>query len=311
MYTYTTTQWVLFFLIYCFFGWCIETTFVSCRKRQFVNRGFLTGPVIPIYGSGAVAILWATLPVRESWIGVFLLGMAAATLLEYITGAVMEATLKVRYWDYSDKKCNLHGYICLNTSLAWGVLSVALVRFVHRPVERLVLSLPEGLSQVLALVLSGLFCVDFALSLKAALDLRKLLEQLEAHAQKAREDARQLQKRLEAASAQRREELEAYLARKLPDGGEALQKRMEAMEQAAARLEQSETVQRLRTDLALWRDRRAQARENFRQRLTGDKRRLLRGNPSASSGRYGQQLALLRQRLAEERQERKKRKKQP
>ena len=89
---YTVWQWLLFFYIYCFFGWCIETTFVSCRKRQFVNRGFLTGPVIPIYGSGAVAILWATLPVRESWIGVFLLGMAAATLLEYVTGAVIPIT---------------------------------------------------------------------------------------------------------------------------------------------------------------------------------------------------------------------------
>ena len=308
MYSYTLSQWLLFFLIYCFFGWCIESTFVSCRKHQLVNRGFLNGPVIPIYGSGAIAILFATLPVRAHPVAVFFLGMLAATILEYITGAAMEAIFKVRYWDYSDKRFNLNGHICLNTSLAWGVLSVVLVEWLHKPIERLVLSLSDTVSQVLAFVLSGLFLIDFAVSLKTALDLRQLLEQLQAYSEKAREEARLLQKRMEVYSTFSRERLETYLAEKLPDGGEALQKYVESMERGAARLEQSEAVQKLRTDLAMWRARRAQARENFRQRLTWDKRMMLRNNPTARSGKYAEQLRLLRQRMAEERQERRKRK---
>lgn len=308
MYSYTLSQWLLFSLIYCFFGWCIESTFVSCRKRQLVNRGFLNGPVIPIYGSGAIAILFATLPVRAHPWAVFLLGMLAATILEYFTGAAMEAIFKVRYWDYSDKRFNLNGHICLNTSLAWGALSVVLVEWLHRPIERLVLSLSETVSEVLAFVLSGIFLMDLAMSLKTALDLRKLLEQLQSYSEKAREEARLLQKRVEVYSAFSRERLGAYLSEKLPDGGEALQKYVESMEQAAARFEQSEAVQKLRTDLAMWRARRAQARENFRQSLTWDKRMMLRGNPTARSGKYADAMRLLRQRMAEELQERRKRK---
>lgn len=308
MYSYTLSQWLLFFLIYCFFGWCIESTFVSCRKRQLVNRGFLNGPVIPIYGSGAIAILFATLPVRAHPWAVFLLGMLAATILEYFTGAAMEAIFKVRYWDYSDKRFNLNGHICLNTSLAWGALSVVLVEWLHRPIERLVLSLSETVSEVLAFVLSGIFLMDLAMSLKTALDLRKLLEQLQSYSEKAREEARLLQKRVEVYSAFSRERLGAYLSEKLPDGGEALQKYVESMEQAAARFEQSEAVQKLRTDLAMWRARRAQVRENFRQSLTWDKRMMLRGNPTARSGKYADAMRLLRQRMAEELQERRKRK---
>ncbi len=307
MYDYTLPQWVLFFLFYCFCGWCIESSFVSWRKKRWINRGFLNGPVIPIYGSGAVVILLATLPVRSHPVAVFFLGMAAATVLEYVTGAVMEATLRVRYWDYSDKRFNLHGYVCLNTSLAWGALSVVLVEWLHRPAERLVLSLPETVTRVTAAVLSAIFLADLAVSLRAALDLRKLLEQLQTVSAQAREEARLLQKRMEVVSAFRRADLADFLARKLPDGGEALNRYMESLSQAAERLEQSEAVQRLRADLDDWRARREAGRERLRSRLSWEKRRLLRGNPTARSGRYGEQLRLLRQRLEESRQERRKR----
>ena len=82
MYAYTAPQWVLFFLFYCLAGWCIESIFVSVRTRRLVNRGFLYGPAIPIYGFGAIAILFATLPVRVRPALVFLLGLAAATVRE-------------------------------------------------------------------------------------------------------------------------------------------------------------------------------------------------------------------------------------
>ena len=90
MHLYTTGQWVLLFFFYCFCGWVWECCYVSLRQRRWVNRGFLHGPVLPIYGSGAIIILFVTLPVQQDLRLVFLLGTAAATALEYITGAVME-----------------------------------------------------------------------------------------------------------------------------------------------------------------------------------------------------------------------------
>ena len=82
MYVYTMGQWLLFFFLYCFLGWVWESCYVSAKQRQWVNRGFLHGPMLPIYGFGAVIILWATLPVRQSLPLIFLLGTLAATVLE-------------------------------------------------------------------------------------------------------------------------------------------------------------------------------------------------------------------------------------
>ena len=88
----------LLFFSYSFLGWVWECLYVSLRRREWINRGFLRGPWLPIYGTGAVLILLATLPVRESGALVFLLGMVTATALEYVTGAAIEKIFHVRYW---------------------------------------------------------------------------------------------------------------------------------------------------------------------------------------------------------------------
>ena len=91
MYVYSLTQWSFFFLLYCVLGWCFESTYVSIMQHRLVNRGFLHGPYLPIYGSGAIMMLFVTIPVRESLFLSFLAGLVGATALEYITGVVMEA----------------------------------------------------------------------------------------------------------------------------------------------------------------------------------------------------------------------------
>ena len=111
---------LLYFFFYSFVGWIWESSYVSILTKRLTNRGFLTGPMLPIYGSGAVVMLCATYPVQSSDIGIFLLGLIVATILEYVTGVVMETLFQVRYWDYSDKKFNIQGHICLSSSLAWG-----------------------------------------------------------------------------------------------------------------------------------------------------------------------------------------------
>ena len=178
MHVYTTGQWVLLFFFYCFCGWVWESCYVSACKRHWVNRGFLNGPLLPIYGSGAILILFVTLPVQNNLWLVYLFGTAAATVLEYVTGAVMERLFGVRYWDYSKHPVNLHGYICLSSSVAWGFFAILLVRFLHPPVARLLSRVPALLVDPLALVLTVAFTVDVVRSVQAALDLKATLAKL-------------------------------------------------------------------------------------------------------------------------------------
>ena len=110
--------YVLF--IYCFFGWIFESTYVSAKTGRFVNRGFLRLPLLPLYGTGAVMMLWVSLPVKDNLLLVYLTGVIAATLLEYVTGWGMERLFKMKYWDYSSQRFNVKGYICLSSSIAWG-----------------------------------------------------------------------------------------------------------------------------------------------------------------------------------------------
>lgn len=206
MYVYTPGQWALLFFFYCFCGWVWESCYVSTKQRHWVNRGFLHGPLLPIYGSGAIIILFATLPVADNFWLVYFLGMLAATALEYVVGAVMEQLFKVRYWDYTKQPFNLHGYICLTSSIAWGFFSDLLIYVIHPPIDKLLHKLPALLVNPLAAVIAVLFIMDTVKSTKAAIDLREVLTKLtEENA-----ELRRLAKKAEAAQARTAEELQAF-----------------------------------------------------------------------------------------------------
>ena len=206
MHAYYLPQWVLFFFIYSFIGWVWESCYVSVRKRRWVNRGFMHGPMLPLYGSGAIVVLVSTMGVGENAALIFLLGMMAATVLEYFTGAAMERLFHVRYWDYSNQKLNLHGYICVTSSLCWGFFSVLLVRVVHVPVETAVLRIPLTVSEGAALVLSVAAAVDLTQSFNEAMDLKRILSQLE----ESREQIRKLQEKLKVAAEDAKEDYLRY-----------------------------------------------------------------------------------------------------
>jgi uncharacterized membrane protein len=178
MFTYSMGQWILLFFFYSFCGWVWESCYVSLRQKQWVNRGFLYGPMLPIYGSGAIIILFATLPVQTNLFLVWILGLLAATALEYVTGAVMEQMFKVRYWDYSNQKMNIHGYICLSSSIAWGFFSILLIRFIHPPIARILMRIPDYLIDPFALFLTIFATIDAVKSFQAAMDLKETLIRL-------------------------------------------------------------------------------------------------------------------------------------
>lgn len=174
--SYSFQQWLLFFYIYCFFGWCFESTYVSLRKHRFVNRGFLHSPLLPIYGSGAVVMLLVTLRIRSYAVLMFFAGMIGATALELVVGLVMEAVFEVKYWDYSNQKFNYKGVICLTSSLCWGLFTVLLNKVIHQPVESFVLGLPAAAVTVTVCVISVIFLCDTVVSVKVALGIRDMLD---------------------------------------------------------------------------------------------------------------------------------------
>ncbi len=179
MYSYTIVQWLFFFYFYCFAGWCFESAYVSIKSRELTNRGFLRGPFLPIYGSGAIMMLVVSMPFQDNIFLTYIAGCVGATALEYVTGVAMEALFKVRYWDYSKNRFNFQGHICLGSSLAWGVLTILMTEVIHVPVERLVLSIPGSILTIVTYLLTVVIFADFALSFKAAIDLRNLLVKME------------------------------------------------------------------------------------------------------------------------------------
>lgn len=307
---YNLTQWLLFFYIYSFFGWCIESSYVSIQKKKFVNRGFMRGPFLPLYGSGAVLLLFVTIPVRDSLILSFIFGAAAATVLEYITGACMEALFKVRYWDYSNNPFNLHGYVCLGTSLAWGFLTIVMLRIVHEPVEHLVLSINQTVQDILAAVLTVYVTADMALSFRAALDIRAMLEKMT----RVKEEMEKMQGRLDAMiafagpkMAEKKEEIQ-----NLPYVGEMLQgikTRLEILqtrerEDSGPRksLEQfRDEIDQIRRKYIVIRERRSLLRE----RLGYYRRSMLKSHPSITSKKFASALSELKE-IAQEKGEKKK-----
>ena len=191
--SYTITQWMFFFYFYCFFGWCFESTFVSIKSRKIVNRGFMRGPFLPLYGSGAIMMLVVSAPFKDNLWLTFLAGCIGATILEYVTGVVMESLFKIRYWDYSDLKFNIQGQVCLSSTIAWGFLTIAMTQFIHRPIEQMALAIPPTMLSILTMLLTVFIVSDFTLSFKAALDLRDVLVKME----KAKEELQKVQKRLD------------------------------------------------------------------------------------------------------------------
>ncbi len=193
IYQYTLIQWLFFFYLYSFFGWCFESTYVSVSERKPVNRGFMKGPFLPLYGTGAIMMLLVSKPFEAHWWAVYIAGCVGATILEYITGVVMEGLFKVRYWDYSHKPLHFRGYICLESSLVWGVLTLLITYVIHQPIANMVFLLKEKYLNLITILLTFYIVGDFTLSFRAALDLKDIL----VHMEKAKENLVRVQKRLE------------------------------------------------------------------------------------------------------------------
>lgn len=157
----------LLFFTYAFLGWCIEVTLKYFEFHRFINRGFLTGPWLPIYGSGAVLITVAArglAPLDTSPATSFLASFVLCGLVEYGTSYVMEKRFHARWWDYSRKPMNLHGRVWIGNLILFGLGGVAIVHLTNPPLLKLFDRIPPLPRRVLAGGLSAVFLADYLVS---------------------------------------------------------------------------------------------------------------------------------------------------
>ena len=250
MYSYHFREWLSFFYFYCIFGWCFESTYVSLKDRRLTNRGFLRGPWLPLYGSGAILVLWLTLPFQETPVLVYGVGALGATALEYVTGEAMVRLFKVRYWDYSSQKIQYKGHICLSSTIAWGFLSLLMVYVVHKPVEQFIFWIHEEVVSVLTFGITVCIVYDFSNAFRDAMDLRAMLIQAE-----------QLCAELEQRAAEKKRVLEAAATFAKADVEERMKERREHVEQSKEQL-----AQKVEAEILQLQERQEQLKERMVQK---------------------------------------------
>lgn len=177
-------QAVWIFIIYAFLGWCSEVAFAAVNKGKFVNRGFLNGPVCPIYGVGMLIVVLCLWNLRDRPLLLFLGSALLTTALEFVTGFVLERFFHDKWWDYSDMPFNIKGYVCLKFTILWGLAASFIIGAIHRFIYMLIEKTPVVLGVILLAVFSAAFIADFIVTLTALVKLPKKLKAM-AEAERA------------------------------------------------------------------------------------------------------------------------------
>lgn len=172
LYAYT------YFIVYAFLGWICEDIYCGIGKRKFINRGFLYGPYCPIYGFGALLVIYPLLMVSKHPIVVFIFGMVLTSILEYITSFVMEKLFATRWWDYSTYPFNINGRICLQNSLLFGLMALVVVYGLHPIVSRFVERIPLGFLVIFLIMFTIFFVIDIVNTVIVLLRRKKVFLKL-------------------------------------------------------------------------------------------------------------------------------------
>ena len=313
-------QFLWIFFVYAFLGWCTEVSYAALRTGKFVNRGFLNGPVCPIYGCGVVVVLAGLDPLKGNFVLLFLGSVVLTSALEWATGFVLEKLFRQRWWDYSDKPFNLGGYICLEFSIMWGFACLFVVDILHPSIEFFIRLIPHTLGWVLLGLFSAAMAVDLAATVRTIAKLNRQLDQIDQLARRLKTASNEFGENLadrvleaaersadwkedwEAAAeewSQRRAEFQVQLAqRKERLEGELAQKR-EQMEDELRQHAQEQAVRlqeghdKARAELDAWREK---LQTQLDSRVFGQ-RRLMAAFPKMRSTRHRQAMEQLRRRM--------------
>lgn len=164
----------LIFIIYSTMGWIMETITCYITTRKFTNRGFLIGPYCPIYGFGVLLICFLLQKYKNDPLILFIMSIIICSFLEYITSFLMEVIFKNRWWDYSNKKFNINGRICLETMIPFGIIGTFVFYILNPAINKLVSFLPSYLSLIIALVILILFIFDMTISFNVIIKFKNV-----------------------------------------------------------------------------------------------------------------------------------------
>lgn len=220
LYAYT------YFIVYAFLGWVCEDIYCGIGKRKFINRGFLYGPYCPIYGFGALLVVYPLLMVSKHPIVVFIFGMVLTSILEYITSFVMEKLFATRWWDYSTYPFNINGRICLQNSLLFGLMALVVVYGLHPIVSRFVERIPLGFLVIFLIMFTIFFVIDIVNTVIVLLRRKKVFLKL-------KEDIDELRAQFESDRDILNEEFERWINdhRELDVVRNRIQKRVEMIDE--------------------------------------------------------------------------------
>lgn len=188
------SRYFVWFVIYSFMGWVWETIYVTVKNQKWDNRGFLYGPICPIYGTGAVAIsvIMEALPLERAagmeWWQIFLIAFFGSMVLEYGTSYALEKLFHAYWWDYSNMPLNVHGRICLPASILFGLAGILVVDVIYPWMKGLTGGWPPILIELLALVFMAVIAVDVTLTVSALTNFRRIVEAMDAAANQHMEE---------------------------------------------------------------------------------------------------------------------------
>lgn len=214
-------------MCYSFLGWACETVYCSIGKRKFVNRGFLNGPLCPVYGFGALAVLYFLRPVSDNIPLLFVSGMVLTSVIEYITGYLLEKLFATKWWDYSSRRFNIHGRVCLRNSLMFGALSVVAVRVIDPVIRGGIYALPATVCAVLSIVFGAMMVADLVVTVRTILDINSALKQLQQMVEQARLDTQEYLRQNQEELQQKMEKAKAQTEERLRQNQQELQQKME------------------------------------------------------------------------------------
>lgn len=162
----TVYNYILYFIIYSLVGWLLEVLLKYVDDKKFVNRGFLLGPICPIYGYGVLLIILLIGCNDNDLLSIFLKSIFICSILEYFTSFIMEKLFKARWWDYSQRRFNINGRICLETMLPFGMGATIILYSIHPKVIYLVNLIPYNIKSMISIIFLALYLIDNFISMR-------------------------------------------------------------------------------------------------------------------------------------------------
>ena len=314
----------LYFFVYGFLGWCTEVAFAAWKEHRFVNRGFLNGPICPVYGIGVTLVVHFLSPYRSNLIILYITSTILVTALEWLTGFILERVFHNKWWDYSNMPLNLNGYVCLLLSLIWGVACVLIVDFIHPVIHKLLLYIPVIVGVIILIILGiGMFA-DLYVTASGILKMNKRLAAMQEIADELHEisdkigeniykntiAAMETQDAIKDSVTEKQEELKDSFTAKQEEFKDSLAaKQMEFKDSFALKQEEilgnlterreeiSETLDTVSDEL---KERIASLRKHYSELgedFTGIQKRLLKAFPKMENKKYSESLDDLREKL--------------